>query len=244
MENSPNLPIDAASLAPSQTHAGMLENKAVQSMLAEILTSNARINAIKDNRNKSLLFFYKIKADDVSQTRHVVKLRDHLSMTNKPDVGIEITLSQQIDYEGQNLKLLLFLALLLINSQSFSQIFTDFGLKQSMKHSIRMGVFFMEYISFIEKNCVSLDIENQSVQDITSAWKSSLSTQQRTCLAMSPLFFKSTRHAVKRDCKHALEQMNNLDLTQLKEIKDLPHSIEEHGILSKDQVKIGFTGWS
>lgn len=238
------LPVGGDSSALSQINDNLLQNKAVQSMLAEIPTGSHWTTSRENNRNLSLSFSYKIKPEDSSPTKHNVKLGDNLSITSKPNEGIEITLSQKIDYEGQNLKLLLFLALVLINSKSLSHIMDDFISTQSMKSGIKMVVFLMEYLSFIEKNCASLDIPTQSVQNVTSSWKSSISIKQRAYLAMSHVFFKSTHHDVKRDLEHTLELMNHLDFTQLKESKDLPHSIAEHGIISEDQVKIGFKGWS
>ncbi len=237
------LPVEGDNSARSQIDENLLQNKAIQSMLAEIRKDSPRKAFIKDNHTLNLSLSYKIKPEDSSPTKHNVQLEDNLSISSKPNEGIEITLSQQIDYEGQNLKLLLFLALVLINAKSLSHIIDDFVSTAPKKSMMKMMVFCMEYASFIEKNCAFLDIPTQSAQNLTAEWRSSISIKQRAYCAMSHVFFKSTHHDVKRDLKHTLELMKHLDLTQLKESKDLPHSIAEHGILSKDQVKIGFRGW-
>lgn len=141
-------------------------------------------------------------------------------------------------YEGKNLKLLLFMALVLLKSKTLFSFLDN----NRASRSTEMLALIMKYKTFVYKHADELNIPSRVIKEDKAAFSNSLLFRQKAAIA-SFLFFNTKCKKLGMELKASLNDTNRL-APRLVDNSSLPQGINEPGIVSPETLRLGFSGWS
>ncbi len=181
----------------------------------------------------------RIKNKNLSSFGQKVELKDIIEASPAATAGTQIHLNQTLTYEGENLKLLLFMALVLLKSKTLFAFLEN----APKKDLTEMLALLMEYIAFTSKHADELDIPSIVINENKAALSNQLSFGQKAAIASFRFFNTKKYKQLGTELEASLHEANRL-ASGLVDKSSLPQGINAPGIVSSETLRLGFSGWS